>query len=247
MNDFSKKASNFVSDLGEAARKNPLSAALIGMGVLWMFAGNRPMERTREFAGRSGLDRVPDVASDAMDAARSTFRSGSDAIGEGFVSARDTFQSGGTEAIDRISRMGRDYAATASDYVSSVPGSGMEMIDTMRANLSDVFRAQPLALGAIGLAIGAGLAAALPSSELEAEYLGETSDMVKEKATEFATEQTARATTAAGGVLTAVSEEARKQGLTQDDAKAAAGAISAKVGRVVETAQKEVFGSNTRS
>ena len=247
MNDLSDKASSFVNDLGEAARKNPLSAALIGMGVLWMFAGNRPIERAKEFASRSGLDRIPDVASDAMDAARSNLRSGSDALGEGFVSARDTLQNGGTEAMDRISRMGKNYTDKASDYVNSVPGSGMEMIDTMRANLGDVFRAQPLVLGAIGLAIGAGLAATLPSSELEAEYLGETSDTLKAKAAEFATEQTVRVTTAAEGVLTAVSEEARKQGLTLEDAKAAASAISAKVGRVVETAQKGVSGSPNRS
>ena len=34
------KGSNFVRDLGEAARENPMSAALIGMGVLWMFGGS---------------------------------------------------------------------------------------------------------------------------------------------------------------------------------------------------------------
>ena len=37
MNDISEKASGFIHDLGEAARQNPLSAALIGMGVLWLF------------------------------------------------------------------------------------------------------------------------------------------------------------------------------------------------------------------
>jgi hypothetical protein len=45
------------------------------------------------------------------------------------------------------------------------------------------FKAQPLALGAIGLAIGARIAAALPRTEMEADYLGETSDTVKAKAT----------------------------------------------------------------
>ena len=41
MNDISEKATGFVHDLGEAARQNPMSAALIGMGVLWLFSNGR--------------------------------------------------------------------------------------------------------------------------------------------------------------------------------------------------------------
>ena len=97
-----------------------------------------------------------------------------------------------------------------------------------------------MALGALGLAIGAGIAAALPATELEADYLGETSDTVKAKAAEFAAEQTERATRVAGNVMEATTEEARKQGLTVEGAKSAAGDISAKVGRVVDAAGKGI-------
>ena len=37
MNNVSEKESDFMQDLGDSVRKNPLSAALIGMGVLWLF------------------------------------------------------------------------------------------------------------------------------------------------------------------------------------------------------------------
>ena len=114
------------------------------------------------------------------------------------------------------------------------------MFETLRSNLTDVFRAQPLALGAIGLAIGAGIAAAVPPTEVETAFLGEKSDTVKAKAMEFASEQTDRATQAAGAVMSAVSEEARRQGLTVEAAKSAAGDISAKVGRVVDAAGKGI-------
>jgi hypothetical protein len=114
------------------------------------------------------------------------------------------------------------------------------MFDSARSNLTELFRTQPLALGAIGLAIGAGIAAALPSSEVEAAYLGETSDTVKAKAADFAAEQTARATAVAEDVRGAVTEKARKQGLTVEDAKSAVGDISAKVGRVVDAAGKGI-------
>jgi hypothetical protein len=45
MNNVSEKGSDFIQDLGDAVRKNPLSAALIGMGILWLFAGGRPAAR----------------------------------------------------------------------------------------------------------------------------------------------------------------------------------------------------------
>ena len=58
------------------------------------------------------------------------------------------------------------------------------------------------------------------------------------KAAEFAAEQTARVTRAAGTVIDAVTEEAGRQGLTLEGAKSAVGDISAKVGRVADAAGK---------
>ena len=113
-------------------------------------------------------------------------------------------------------------------------------MDTVRSNLSDLFRAQPLALGAIGIAIGAGIAAALPATEIEAEYLGETSDTVKAKAAQFAADQADRVTSVAGNVAVAVEKEAATQGLTLEGAKAAAQHITEKVGRVVDASGKSI-------
>jgi hypothetical protein len=240
MNSISEKGSDFIQDLGDAVRKNPLSAALIGMGVLWLFSGSRPVERAGDFVRNTSLDRIPDAAGTAYEAARSAVRSGTDAIGEHVASAKDAVRDGAARAFDNAARYGRDYADTASEYVTSMPGTGTEIFNTVRSNLSDVFRAQPLALGAIGIAIGAGIAAALPATELETDYLGETSDTVKAKAAEFAAEQTDRVTTVAENVVEAVTEEARKQGLTLEGAKSTAGDVSAKVGRVVDAAGKGI-------
>jgi len=240
MNNVSEKGADFIHDLGEAARKNPLSAALIGMGVLWLFAGGRPAARVGEFVRGSGLDRIPDAAGNAFDSARSTLRFGTDAIGDRVTSASGFVRDGVSDAVDSAPRYGREYADTASEYMASIPGSGAEIFDTIRSNLSDLFRAQPLALGAIGIAIGAGIAAALPGTEIEADYLGETSDTVKAKAAQFATEQTDRVASVAENVVEAVKGEAAKQGLTLEGAKTAAGNISAKVGRVVDVTGKSI-------
>ena len=240
MNNVSENGSDFIQDLGDAVRKNPLSAALIGMGVLWLFTGGRPAERAGDFVRSSGLDRLPDAAGNAFDAARSTLRSGTDALGERVTSASGFVKDGVVDALDTATRYGREYSDTASEYVASIPGSGAEIFDTVRSNLSEVFRTQPLALGAIGIAIGAGIAAALPATEIEADYLGETSDTVRAKAAQFAAEQTDRVATVAEAVVDAVKEEAATQGLTLEGAKSAAGNISAKVGRVVDASGKAI-------
>jgi hypothetical protein len=236
MSDISEKGSDFFRDLGDAARRNPVSAALIGMGVLWLFTGGRTAERVGDLVRGTGLDRIPDAAGNALSAARS----GAELIGDRVSSATGTLRDGAAAGLDRAARAGSDYADAAYDYAQNVPDAGSALFYTARDNLSELFRAQPLALGAIGLAIGAGIAAALPATDVEAEYLGEASDNLKEQAVDFASEQITRAATVATDVATAVSDEARKQGLTVDAAKSAVADIPGKLGRVVDAAGKGI-------
>jgi hypothetical protein len=246
MSDMSEKGSDFVRDLSDAARKNPISAALIGMGVLWLFTGARTAERVGELVRGAG-DRIPSAAGNALDAARSTLRSGSEAIGtgvsslgSGVSSATETLRDAGAAGLDRVARAGSEVADAAYGYAQNIPDAGGALFGSARDNLSELFRAQPLALGAVGLAIGAGIAAALPATDLEAEYFGEASDNFKEQAVDFATEQVSRAATVAEDVVSAVSEEARKQGLTVEAAKSALADVPGKLSRVADAAGKGI-------
>jgi hypothetical protein len=45
-------------------------------------------------------------------------------------------RAGSGGALDSATRLGRDYAATASVYVSSMPGTGAEMIEAVPSNLA---------------------------------------------------------------------------------------------------------------
>jgi len=239
MNDVSERTTDFVRDLGDAVRRNPMSAALIGMGVMWMFSG-RIAGLSGQAARSTGLDRVPDVAGDAFGAAGSYVKSGARAVGDSVGSVAGTVQDSAAAVVDKATQFGREQADAVAEYTRSLPGFGADMIGEARSNLAELFRTQPLALGALGLAIGAGIAAALPATDLEAEYLGEAADTVKEKAQQFATEQASRAKAAAESAVNAAASEARNQGLTLEGAKSAAGDISEKIGRVASAAQKGV-------
>ncbi|MET3840595.1 hypothetical protein ABIE49_002673 [Bradyrhizobium sp. OAE829] len=220
MTDMTEKGSDFIRDLGDAARRNPVSAALIGMGLVWLFAGKSAVGGG-DILHRTGLDRLPDAAKNTVNAAQDRLASAADAV-------RET----GSDGIETATRM-------ASEYAKSLPDSA-DVFGNVRENLTDLFKAQPLALGAIGLAIGAGIAAALPATEIENSYLGETSETLKSKAAEIAGDQIEKATSLATDVVETVAEEARKEGLTMDGAKAAMSDLSGKVGRVVDAAGKSV-------
>jgi hypothetical protein len=240
MTNASEKGSDFIRDLGDAARKNPLSAALIGMGVLWLFTGNRSVARGGDYV-RAGLERIPAAAGNAFDAARSTLKSGGEAIGEQVTSMKDAVLDHAAGSLDSTARYGREYTDAASEYAYSFPGATVEIFDSMRSNLSDIFRSQPLPLGAIGVAIGAGIAAALPTTKLEADYVGESSDTFRKTATAFAEDQVGRATKVAGNVMEAVTQEARQQRLTTEAAKTAVADLTTKASRIARVAKKSAL------
>jgi hypothetical protein len=225
MTDMAEKGSDFLSDLGDAARRNPMSAALIGMGIVWLFAGGKAGVGPGDLLERTGMDRMPEAAKDTFNTAR-------DSVTSATNSAADTIREAGNAGIETATRMGSEYARLLPDPTN--------VFDNVRGNLTDLFKAQPLALGAIGLAIGAGIAAALPNTELENSYLGETSDTVRSKAAAIAGEQIDKAATVASDVVDAAKDGARKEGLTLDEAKTAMEGLSGKFGRVVDAAGKSL-------
>jgi hypothetical protein len=206
----SSRESDIMRNLTEAARTNPVSTALIGMGVLWLFTGARGID-TILAPARS--DRDDDEAS-AAGAAETPRRA-----------ARGMHETAGRPGL------------AVSDHLDEAPQTPGNLFDDIRANVADLFQAQPLALGVVGLAIGAAVGASLPVSQTEEAYIGESSQFVKNKAGEIIGEHAERAADIGTRVINAVSDEARQQGLTLTDLKAAANEISDKVGRVANAAR----------
>ena len=224
MNDRTESGSSFVQDLRDAATRNPISAALIGMGVLWMLTGAKSPAGAANAFRRAGLDRIPE----ALDNVQSGLKESAGLVRDAANSTLDAVRERSASTVENVADYGRGMLE---------PGA---VFDAARDGLSELFRAQPLALGAIGLAIGAGIAAALPKTDVEDTYLGEVSQTVKKQAAEIAGQQVNKATALASDVVEAASAEARKQGLTPDGAKAAVDDITGRVGRVVNAAKNGV-------
>jgi hypothetical protein len=214
-NDRPASVADFVSDLGSAVRANPVPSALIGMGLLWLFTGGRSSVKV----GLGGaLDGVAHLRSRGAEMTRGVSRS----VGDTVTSARD----GGSAAAQKAA----DVAFSLSD---SAPTIGRQFFATARANVADIMERQPLLLGAIGLAVGAGVAASVGPTAAETDLLGEASTNFQESVRKLATTATHRAAVVADGVTTTVAQEARMQGLTSSALKQTASEAGGKVERAL--------------
>jgi hypothetical protein len=235
--------SDFVGGLQDAIQKNPVSAALIGMGVLWMFTGGRNITAAaalfpaaaKATAAGAALQRSAEIAGDAGDALRSFGSSVVDGV-------RDTVSDAATSAGETATRAYDAVKNTAAGPASRVAASVKEtdgFTGTLQQNLTDTFERQPLLLGAIGVAIGAGMAAAMPMTQVESEMIGDTADRVKVQVADIASTAAEKVTETAERTFEAVKKEAAAQGLTSQAAREGATAIGSKLKAVAKTARDQ--------
>ena len=186
---------SFIDGLSAAARENPLAAALIGGGALWLLIGS---DKLKNAAGSITSATAP-IADLGARAQTSAFSSWEDSYGsmrnrasgmqdEASHTVNETVSKARTAASDAMS----GAAETMSERFDEGVAGAREMFDrvgralprkeTLRqaqSSLSDLLERQPLVLGAVGLAIGATVAGALAKSSLEDEWVGDLSDGLK--------------------------------------------------------------------
>lgn len=193
---------NFIEVLTAAARDNPLAAALIGGGALWLLIGNDKLKSAASSVSAATAP-LADMGARGQRVAASTFEKGYDSVREGYDSVRDRASRMQDEASRGFNEGLRHARSAASDAVSGTADTfsdrfdegatgAREMWDRLgrvmprketlaqaQSSLSDLFERQPLVLGVVGIAIGATVAGALVKSSLEDEWVGEASDSLK--------------------------------------------------------------------
>jgi hypothetical protein len=234
MNGGSEQAAGFVRELSDAARRNPVSAALIGMGAVWLLASRT--QRGSELMRRTGIDRLPEAAQEAWHGTSSSVREGLSSLRETTTDRSGSHNGRGDRMVEQMTAAGERLLQSASDHMDDLPAQAGNLLDDARDNMTELFKSHPIAIGAVGVAIGAAMAAALPTTAAEATYFGEGSEFVKQRASELVGQQVERATEIGVKVADAVADEARQQGLTADKLKSAASDLSGKAARVANAA-----------
>ena len=183
----------FFSNLGGAVKQNPIPVALVGVGIAWlMMGGNKP----RDYGGSASAEGLTQRASEAASSAR-------ERIGGTASAAREKISGTAAAARERF-----DAARGRAQELGRTARQGM---DRARGGYERMVREQPLALGAIGLAIGAVIAAAAPRTRQEDRLMGAASDRVADRARELAEEGLGTAEQVAAEAGKTVAEKARQQ------------------------------------
>lgn len=184
-------AAEFVQNLGGTAKQNPLPLALTAIGIGWLMAlGRQPAQQN--YASSTSASGLREGMSSMRDKAGGAVQSASD----GLSSAKDRM-SGSVSSM-------RERAGQVTD-------SAKYQWERARGGVDYLVREQPLALGAIGLAVGAVLAAMAPKTEKEEELMGEASRNLIDKAKETGSQQLEKAQQTVKQVAEKVTTEVKTQ------------------------------------
>jgi hypothetical protein len=137
---------------------------------------------------------------------------------------------------DRALDAAADARSAIGNRVDQAAATGREYGAALQSRLSESLERQPLLLGAIGLAIGAGIASTFATTAVESELMGEQGTAAREKLQGLTDDVTERATQ----VVADVKDEAARQGLTTAAAKSAAAGIGDKIKTVAGAGRDSV-------
>ncbi|WP_421696107.1 hypothetical protein [Aestuariivirga sp.] len=216
-------SSDILGTVTDAVRENPMSAALIGMGALWLFMGGNGSPLS---AARGGGALLRNVASGAGSMAKGTTHAAS-RMGNSVASTVASTASNVAETVgDAAGRLGEYVSGSVrgvdanSEYRNANVADGMgddesatgygvgAAVSSYRGSMQDMLERYPLALGVAGLALGAGIAASLPLSSTERETLGKVGEAARSKIDEV----TGQAREIAGAVADEVRQHATGTG-----------------------------------
>jgi len=155
----------FFSNLSNTVKANPVPTVLTSIGLIWMMAGQnrQPHSNVTSTGYASG--------------------STGSSIGDKLSATTHGLKQQGANVKEKASQMSSSVSESlgnakmrASDTTRQASQKLRGGADRARGGFNQLLQEQPLALGAIGIAIGALLAAAVPPTRREDEMLGEASD-----------------------------------------------------------------------
>ena len=181
-------------------------------------ANRRTREATGDLAGRAAT-----LGEDAADAV-------ADVAG--------TLAQGISSAVSRTGSAVSDTGRATSRVVRRTAGAAWDEAEDTGHSVREMLVDRPLAIAALGLAAGAGLALVLPRTEVERDLLGERSEALRERARTLASAGVEEARESGEAALAQAMREARANGITEDVVKSAVEEFTAKLGKVALAARE---------
>jgi ElaB/YqjD/DUF883 family membrane-anchored ribosome-binding protein len=175
------------SRLIDRLRSNPVPAALAGIGLGWLAFSASAGPSRRRFAGLTRENEYSNRWAEASDAGASH---------EGVA----TLAANVSESAERMAARAKEYAGETSLAIRQTGRRAQSQLQRM-------IEENPLLVGAGALMLGAAFGLAVPETERENEWMGETRDNVVEKAQELARHAASHVQEAAGSLTDAVTKK----------------------------------------
>ena len=176
--------------------------------------------------GLAGVARTAgSAASSSVETIKRTIGSASNVVGDAVADVSET----ASNALSASYRTGVDATSHGGEMLIE---SGRRAQDS----LIDSIERHPFIVGGIGLALGALIAASLPTTRVENRLLGRSSDDIKNRATDYALQGLEVAQNAAKEVYEEVTRRAEEEGLTSGALRDSMKGAGEKVKTVVQNA-----------
>jgi ElaB/YqjD/DUF883 family membrane-anchored ribosome-binding protein len=173
--------SELIREAGETVRNNPIPVLLTAAGLVWLTASIATRNRSRA----SSYDESEDFSSYRGSEDYDDYGHNDAGMRGKVDEARARMSSAAHRVGDRVSGTAQDVAERVRGRVSSTMHSMQDRTQNMGSDLMDLVQRQPIALGALALAAGALIGAALPITQYENRLIGPTRDRTLARAKEL--------------------------------------------------------------
>lgn len=180
-NSYYMEGQDRPAGLVDRLTSHPVPAALAGIGLAWLaFADSNGHEYDDYSYGENQWSSADDDSESAMSHVKDTV----------------------SDAASSVSETAEEMTAQARDYARDASMRARRTGRRAQSELQRMTRENPLAVGAGALLLGALVGLAIPETESENEWLGETRDSMVDKAQQMARDATNRAQDAAADLVT---------------------------------------------
>jgi ElaB/YqjD/DUF883 family membrane-anchored ribosome-binding protein len=232
VNNAGDTAKGLRASVMETIRQNPVPAAIAGISLGWLFMNRAnggsnsqgqysrgySYDRMRYSSGYPGAGNYGPGYGTGYDGGA---RGNSGGIGEMASQAKDTVGDVASQAKNTVgdvagqaaSTVG-DVASQARDTVGDMAGEAQYRAQQATYSLQNMLQDNPLAVGAVAVALGAAVGFIVPETQQEHQLLGQARDTLVDKAQTVAQDTVQKVQNVAEEATQTVQQEAQNQGLT---------------------------------
>jgi len=178
----------FFNNLGTSIKNNPVPVILATVGVGWLMLGEnqRPHSAGPSVFSQLGekLSGAAETVSNSLTGAKDHLRQSAHDLGEKASHLADSASEKMGDAKQRATAGTSDARDTLKETSDRAQDALLRQGRNLQSTVQYMLKEQPLALAAIGIALGAAIGAALPTTPQEDKLFGQTSDKLASKAKE---------------------------------------------------------------